>query len=66
MTARQRAEGPLGYVPGLLSDARVRWCWLRPSRDGDDDHDLLVHPDDLERALLVLSEAGFVEEPAFG
>jgi thymidylate kinase len=66
VTARQRAEGPLGYVPGLLSDARVRWCWLRPSRDGDDDHDLLVHPDDVARALLVLSEAGFVEEPAFG
>lgn len=50
----------------LLEGAQARWALLRPPRDRDDDLDLLVAPEDLDRLVDVLMADGFVEEPSHG
>lgn len=50
----------------ILEDVSIRWALLRPPRDHDDDLDLLVASEDLERLVDVLGRHGFVEEPSYG
>lgn len=64
ITKPMAAEGRPVYR--LLESAQARWALLRPPRDHDDDLDVLVAPEDLDRLVDVLMADGFVEEPSHG